>query len=236
VKLPSLEMAKNIEDTAERIKTLVWAKDRVGDFLWKTFSHTLCYAAERIPEIADSVVEVDRAMQWGFNWALGPFEAWDAIGVEKSVAKLKEEGRTVPANVQSMIDGGVKSFYKKKDGKRFYYDFDSDEYRPLADTPGTIILKSLKDRTGVIKKSSGASLIDIGDGVACLEFHSKMNSIGGDTLEMLKVALNEVEKNFVGLVVANQGQNFSVGANMMWMLVDAQESHWEKLDMIGRSI
>src|SRR5712692_1367454 len=175
VKLPSLDMAKNIEDTAERIKTLAWSKDRVGAFLWKTLARTLCYTADRIPEIADTVVEIDRAMQWGFNWELDPF------GVEKSVARLKEEGRSVPANVQSMLDAGAKSFYQKKDGKRFYYDFASEEYLPLSDPPGTIVLKSLKDRTGVIKKNSGASLIDLGDGVAGLEFHSKMNSIGGDT-------------------------------------------------------
>src|SRR5215831_15727657 len=234
VKLPSLDMAKNIENTRERLNTLVWSKDRVGTFLWKTLSRTLCYTAERIPEIADSVVEVDRAMRWGFNWELGPFEVWDAIGVEKSIAKLKEEGRTVPANVQSMLDAGMKSFYEKKDGKQFFYDFASEEYRPLADPPGTIILKSLKDRTGVIKKNSGASLIDLGDGVACLEFHSKMNSIGGDTLEMLNFALGEVEKNFVGLVVGNQGQNFSVGANLMLMLMEAQDENWEELEMIGR--
>src|SRR6202165_3828156 len=222
VKLPSLEMAKNIEDTAERIKTVVWSKDRAGAFLWKTMARTLCYAAERIPEIADTVVEVDRAMQWGFNWELGPFEVWDAIGVEKSVAKLKEEGKSVPVNVQRMLEAGAKSFYKQKDGRQFYYDFASEEYLPLSDPPGTIVLKSLKDRTGVIKKNSGASLIDLGDGVACLEFHSKMNSIGGDTLEMLKVALNEVEKNFVGLVVGNQGQNFSWGANLMLLLMEAR--------------
>ncbi len=234
VKIPSLEMAKNIEDTAERIKTLVWSKDRAGTFLWKTFSRTLCYAADRIPEIADTVVEIDRAMQWGFNWELGPFEAWDAIGVEKSVAKLKEEGRSVPLNVQKLLDAGAKSFYKQESGQRFYFDFASAQYVPAADPPGTIILKSLKDRTGVIKKNSGASLVDLGDGVACLEFHSKMNSIGGDTLEMLKIALNEVEKNFIGLVVGNQGQNFSVGANLMLMLMEAQDENWEELDMIGR--
>ena len=234
VKLPSLEMAKNIEDTGERIKTLVWSKDRAGAFLWKTLSRTLCYAADRIPEIADTVVEVDRAMQWGFNWELGPFEAWDAIGVEKSVARLKEEGKSVPANVQKLLDSGAKSFYKQENGQRFYFDFPSAQYVPAADPPGTIILKSLKDRTGVIKKNSGASLIDLGDGVACLEFHSKMNSIGGDTLEMLKIALNEVEKNYLGLVVGNQGQNFSVGANLMLMLMEAQDENWEELDMIGR--
>jgi len=154
------------------------------------------------------VVEIDRAMQWGFNWELGPFEAWDAIGVEKSVAKLKEENRSVPANVQKLLDAGAKSFYKQENGQRFYFDFASAQYVPAADPPGTIILKSLKDRTGVIKKNSGASLVDLGDGVACLEFHSKMNSIGGDTLEMLKVALNEVEKNFIGLVVGNQARTF----------------------------
>ena len=234
VKLPSLEVAKNIEDTRERLKTVVWSKDRVGVFLWKTISKTLTYTAERIPEIADTVVEVDRAMRWGFNWELGPFEVWDAIGVEKSVAKLKEEGRPVPANVQAMLDAGFKSFYKQKDGQQFFYDFASEEYRPLADPPGTIILKSLKDRTGVIKKNSGASMIDLGDGVACLEFHSKMNSIGGDTLEMLRFAIAETEKNFVGLVVGNQGVNFSVGANLMLMLMEAQDENWEELDMIGR--
>src|SRR5438046_63028 len=234
IKLPSLEMAKNIEDTAERIKALAWAKDRVGAFLWKTLARTLCYTAERIPEIADTVVEIDRAMEWGFNWELGPFEVWDAIGVEKSVAKLKEEGKPVPANVQKMLASGAKSFYKQENGQRFYFDFPSARYVPAGDPPGTIVLKSLKDRTGVIRKNSGASLIDLGDGVACLEFHSKMNSIGGDTLEMLKIALNEVEKNFVGLVVGNQGQNFSVGANLMLMLMEAQDENWEELDMIGR--
>jgi 3-hydroxyacyl-CoA dehydrogenase len=250
VKLPSLEMAKNIEDTAERIKTLVWSKDRAGAFLWKTTLRTLCYAADRIPEIADTVVEIDRAMQWGFNWELGPFEVWDAIGVEKSVAKLKEEGKAVPANVQAMLDSGAKSFYKQENGERFYFDFPSGQYVRAADPPGTIILKSLKERgtgvppvnhaqdaratTSVIKKNSGASLIDLGDGVACLEFHSKMNSIGGDTLEMLKFALAEVEKNYLGLVVGNQGQNFSVGANLMLMLMEAQDENWEELDMIGR--
>jgi 3-hydroxyacyl-CoA dehydrogenase len=250
LKLPSLEMARNIEDTRERLKALTWSKDRVGAFLWKTLARTLCYTAERIPEIADTVVEVDRAMRWGFNWELGPFEVWDAIGVEKSVAKLKEEGKVVPANVQSMLDSGVKSFYRKKDGQQFFYDFASEEYRPLVDPPGTIILKSLKDRgtgvppvnhaqdaratTAVIKKNSGASLIDLGDGVACLEFHSKMNSIGGDTLEMLRFAIGETEKNFVGLVVGNQGVNFSVGANLMLMLMEAQDENWEELDMIGR--
>lgn len=234
VKLPSLEMAKNIEDTRERVKTLVWSKERAGSFLWKTISRTLVYSANRIPEIADTVVEVDRAMRWGFGWELGPFEIWDAIGVEKSVTRLAQEGQGVPANVQKMLEAGATSFYKRENGQQFYYDFASGAYVPLADSPGTIVLKSLKDRTGVIKKNPGASLIDLGDGVACLEFHSKMNAIGGDTLQMVKQALAEVEKNFVGLVVGNQGQNFCVGANLMLMLMEAQEENWEELDMMAR--
>ena len=234
VKLPSLEMAKNIEDGPDRIKALAWGKDRVGAFLWKTLSRTLAYSAKRIPEIADTVVEVDRAMRWGFGWELGPFEVWDAIGVEKSVAHMKEEGAAVPANVEAMLASGATSFYKKEDGKQFYFNFVSGKYEPLADSPGVVVLKSIKDQKGVIKKNAGASLIDIGDGVACLEFHSKMNAIGGDTLQMLKFALTEVEKNFLGLVVGNQGQNFCVGANIMLMLMEAQEENWEDLDMMVR--
>jgi 3-hydroxyacyl-CoA dehydrogenase len=234
VKMPSLDMAKNIEDLPERIKTLVWSNDPVGQFLWKTMSRTFRYAANRIPEIADTIVEVDRGMRWGFNWELGVFETWDAIGVEKSVARMQQEGQPIPANVQKLLDSGARSFYKKHDGEQFYFDFATEQYLPLADQPGVIILKSVKERTGVIKKNSGASLIDIGDGVACLEFHSKMNAIGGDTLQMLKYALGEVEKNFVGLVVGNQGANFCVGANIMLMLMEAQEENWEELDMMSR--
>jgi 3-hydroxyacyl-CoA dehydrogenase len=234
VKLPALDMAKNVEDLPERIKGLVWSKDRVGAFLWKTLARTLVYAAKRIPEIADNVVEVDRAMRWGFGWELGPFEVWDAIGVEKSVARMKEEGVSVPANVEQMLAAGATSFYKKDNGQQSYFDFKAGKYVPLADSPGVLILKSIKDRTGVIKKNAGASLVDLGDGVACLEFHSKMNAIGGDTLQMLKFALSEVDKNFLGLVIGNQGPNFCVGANIMLMLMEAQEENWEELDMMSR--
>jgi len=235
VKLQTLEMAKNIDDTGERIKMLLWQKDRVGAFLWKTLSSTLVYAANRIPEIADTVVEVDRAMRWGFGWELGPFETWDAIGVAKSVQRLQDEGRSVPSNVEKMLSSGASSFYKQGNGRQFYFDLVRNAYVELADQPGVILLKSIKARTGVIKKNASASLIDLGDGVACLEFHSKMNAIGGDTLQMLKFALAEVEKNFVGLVVGNQGKNFSVGANLMLMLMEAQDENWDELDLMGRA-
>ncbi|MCA1615567.1 MAG: 3-hydroxyacyl-CoA dehydrogenase [Acidobacteria bacterium] len=234
-KLPALDAAKNIEDMAARIKALVWGTDRAGAFLWKTVGRTLRYAANRIPEIADSVVDVDRAMRWGFGWELGPFETWDAVGVEKSVERMRAEGWSVPANVERMLASGARSFYKSENGRRSYFDFESNEYVPVNETPGTIILKSVKDRTGVVKKNAGASLIDLGDGVACLEFHSKMNALGGDTIQMLRQSITEVEKNFVGLVVGNQAQYFSVGANLMLILLTAQEEEWDEIEMMVRA-
>jgi 3-hydroxyacyl-CoA dehydrogenase len=234
-KLPALDVAKNIEDVGERIKTLVWGKDRVGQFLWKTVGKTLRYAANRVPEIANNVVDVDRAMRWGFNWELGVFETWDAIGVERSVARMREEGARIPANVKRMLEAGAKSFYRTENGQRSYFDFDALDYKPVNDVPGAIILKSVKERTNVVKKNSGASLIDIGDGVACLEFHSKMNAIGGDTIQLIKQSLAEVERNFVGLVVGNQGANFCVGANLMLVLLEAQDENWEDLDLVARA-
>ena len=235
VKLPSLDAAKSIEVTPDRIKALFWGKDRVGEFLWKTMTRTFRYAANRIPEIADTIVEVDRAMRWGFAWELGVFETWDAIGVEKSVARMREEGQPIPANVEKLLAAGGTSFYKNENGQRSYFDFASGQYQPLPDQPGVTVLSTVKERAGVIKKNPGASLIDLGDGVACLEFHSKMNSIGGDTLSMLKFALAEVEKNFEGLVVANQGTNFSVGANLMLLLMEAQDENWEDVDLMIRA-
>ncbi|HEX8687559.1 MAG TPA: 3-hydroxyacyl-CoA dehydrogenase NAD-binding domain-containing protein, partial [Pyrinomonadaceae bacterium] len=154
-KFPSLEAAKTVEDTRARVRALFWGKDRVGEFLWKTTSRVFAYAANRIPEIADTVVEVDRAMKWGFGWELGVFEAWDAVGVEKVVGKMKEEGRRVPANVQRMLDAGAASFYNDEKGQKFYFDFATNTYAPVSEPPGVILLKSVKDRTGVIKKNAG---------------------------------------------------------------------------------
>jgi 3-hydroxyacyl-CoA dehydrogenase len=234
-KLPSLDAARNIEDTRERTRALFWGQDRAGQFLWKTMSRVFAYAANRVPEIADTVVEVDRALRWGFGWELGVFETWDAAGVERTVARMREEGRAVPANVERMLAAGATSFYKTEGGQEFYFDFATNSYAPVAPPAGTVVLKSIKERTGVIRKNAGASVVDLGDGVACLEFHSKMNSIGGDTLQMLKFALSEVERNFLGLVVGNQGQNFSVGANLMLVLLSAQEEDWDELDLAVRA-
>ncbi len=231
-KFPSLDAAKGIEDLPKRVKSLVWGDDRVGEFLWKTSSRISRYAANRIPEIADTIVEVDNALKWGFGWEIGVFEAWDAIGVRESVERMKKEGHTVPANVEKMLESGAETFYKTEKGQRSYYDLVDGGYRPVAEQPGVLVLKSLKERTGVIKSNPGASLIDLGDGVACIEFHSKMNSIGGDTVQMMNFAIDEVEKNFKGLVVGNQGGNFSAGANLMMLLLAAQEEEWDDINMM----
>lgn len=235
-KFPSLEAAKQIEDTAKRVKRLVWGEDRVGEFLWKTHSRVSRYAANRIPEIADTIVEIDNAIKWGFGWEIGVFEAWDAIGVAESVERMRNEGQPVPSNVEAMLASGAETFYKHEKGEHFYYDLVNGGYKPVPARPGVIILKDVKDRTGVIKTNPGASLIDLGDGVACLEFHSKMNSIGGDTVAMMNFAIDEVEKNFEGLVVGNQGGNFSAGANIMMLLLAAQEEEWDDINMMVRAL
>ncbi len=235
-KFPSLDAAKQIEDTAKRVKQLVWGEDRVGEFLWKTHSRVSRYAANRIPEIADTIVEIDNAIKWGFGWEIGVFEAWDAIGVSESVERMRREGQPVPANVEAMLASGALAFYKHENGEHYYYDLVNGGYKPVPARPGVLILKDVKDRTGVIKTNPGASLIDLGDGVACLEFHSKMNSIGGDTVAMMNFAIDEVEKNFEGLVVGNQGGNFSAGANIMMLLLAAQEEEWDDINMMVRAL
>ncbi len=231
-KFPLLDAAKAIEDIPTRVKKLVWGEDSVGEFLWKTSSRVSRYAANRIPEIADTIVEIDNAIKWGFGWEIGVFEAWDAIGVRESVERMRKEGQTIPANVEKMLASGAETFYKNESGQGSYFDLVAGEYKPMPDRQGVIVLKSVKERTGVIKSNPGATLIDIGDGVACLEFHSKMNSIGGDTVQMMNIAIDEVEKNFKGLVVGNQGGNFSAGANIMMLLLAAQEEEWDDINMM----
>jgi 3-hydroxyacyl-CoA dehydrogenase len=234
VRFPSLDATKSIEDTAERIRSLIYGKDRVGQFLWKTVSQNLIYAANRIPEISDDIVNIDNAVRWGFNHEFGTFELWDVIGVEKSVARMKEEGLPIPALVQKLLDSGKKSFYQRREGRAFYFDAASGEYKEVASRGGVTILKSEKEREKVIKKNGAASLIDIGDGVCCLEFHSKMNAIGADTIAMMNFAVKEVGERFEALVIGNQAENFSVGANIMLLLLGVQEGEWDEIALSVR--
>ena len=231
---PAVELSKQEKGTANKLKALVYADDRAGQFLWNTMAQSLVYSAQLLGEIADDIISIDRAMKWGFGWETGPFETWDAIGVEKSVAKMKEAGLEVPAWVTEMLEKGHSSFYLEENGELFYYD--NGQYRLVEFNPKALDLKKIKNQNGVIKKNSGASLIDIGDGVALLEFHSPNNAIGLDIVQMINYAVEEVEKNYKGLVIGNQGKNFCVGANLAMMLMEVQDDNIYELDMIVRHL
>ena len=233
-KFAALEMTKNIDDPRERLKTLFQSPDRAGEFTRQTLCRSFQYAANRVPEICDRIVEIDRSIRWGFAWETGLFEQWDALGVRTVTEQMKKDGLAVPANVEKMLASGVESFYRRVEGRRQYFDFAKGAYQP-EDTPsGVIYLKEEKERSKEIKKNPGASLIDLGDGVVCVEFHSKMNSLGQDTFAMIREGLKETQANFEGMVIANQGANFSVGANLMMALLAAQEEEWDDLGMAIR--
>jgi 3-hydroxyacyl-CoA dehydrogenase len=228
---PSLEAAKNIEDLGERIKTLVVSSDRGGQFAWKTLKKTLLYSAEKIPEISDDIVNIDRAMRWGYNWELGPFEIWDAIGLKSSVKRMEKEGETLPPLVEQLLSKGHSSFYERKDGRTTFFDLGAGQFQEIKEKPEIILLPNLKDQKKTVLSNPGASLVDLGDGVACLEFHSKMNTIGADTIQMIQQALKEVGEKFDGMVIGNQSENFSAGANLMLILFEIQDENWDDIEM-----
>ncbi|HET6948466.1 MAG TPA: 3-hydroxyacyl-CoA dehydrogenase/enoyl-CoA hydratase family protein [bacterium] len=232
-KLPGVEAARLIEDPAKRMRQLLSAPEKAGQFLWQLTSSILAYAAKRVPEIADDVVNVDRAMRWGFAWDIGPFETWDLLGVAEIATRLQDEGREVPDLVREVMDRGG-TFYRKQNGTHEYFDVAVKTYRPVPERPNILWLPTLKDQGRTVASNPGATLVDIGDGIACLEFHSKLNTIGEDTLRMASRALDEVRKSFDGLVIGNHGADFSAGANLMLMLLEAQEGNWDDIAVVIR--
>lgn len=239
-KFAALEMAKNVESTGERLRMLLGgdpAKDKAAAFYWMTLSDLWTYAANRIPEISDTVVEIDRAMNTGFNWEMGPFELWDAAGVEATVARMKKEGKPVAANVEKLLAAGKKSWYvddAKSPSGRAFFDLASGQYKPVEVSPGvwSVTVAKKTNEKAVVKKNSGASLVDLGDGVACIEFHSKMNSLGGDIVQMVSSSLKPggpIEQ-FDACVIYSDAANFSVGANIMQLLLAVQEGEWDEVD------
>ena len=236
----SIETGKQIESTPERLRALVEpclsgaGGDKASQFLWGSLSETCLYAARRIPEIAASVVDVDRAMRWGFAWELGPFEIWDAVGVERMAKALEKQGKGMPPIVAELLASGRKSFYEAEKGSTGYFDLASRAYRRVAEPSGIIVLKSLKERSKTVQENSGASLFDLGDGVLCCEFHAKMNAIGGDIVAMLNAGVKRLEGDFEAMVIANDAANFSVGANLMLLLISAQEEEWDEIHLAVR--
>jgi 3-hydroxyacyl-CoA dehydrogenase len=233
--LPALEMARNIEDPRQRVAALIQSPDRAGEFYRKTLSDTFHYAASRIPEISDDIVSVDNAVKWGFNWECGVFELWDAVGVEKTVEQWKKQNRPVPPLVEKLLASGKKAFYQQSGGTTRYFDFTGGDYRVLEERPGILLLPSLKARQHELKKNPGASLIDLGDGVVCLEFHSKMNSIGADTVQMMQAGVKALNDGFDAMVIGNQAPNFCVGANLMLVLMAIQEGEWDEVNLASRA-
>ena len=233
----SLEMGKAIEDTRDRLRALVSSVlegqkgDKAQQFLWGSLSEMCLYAARRVPEISDNVVDVDRALRWGFAWELGPFEIMDAIGVKAFAGQVQKEGRTLPPVIERILASGRKGFYESEKGTTTVFDIGSGTSKKVEEPKGVIILKSLKDAGREVERNSGASLIDLGDGVVCCEFHAKMNAIGADLIAMLHKGLKRLETDFDAMVIANQAVNFSVGANLMLVLVGAQEQEWDELHM-----
>jgi len=242
-KFAALDMAKNVEDTGARVRMLLGMDggaaqkpDKAATFLWTALSELWTYAANRIPEISDSVVEIDRAMRLGFNWELGPFELWDAAGVEATVARLKKDSSPVPANVEKLLAVGKKSWYSddpKTASGRAYFDLASGDSKPVEVPAGVWSVEVAKKSNGVVKKNSGASLVDLGDGVACIQFHSKMNALGSDIISLILQTLKTGGPGdaFDAFVITNDATNFSVGANLMLLLMSVQEEEWDDVDL-----
>jgi len=239
VKFPSLEMSKNIEDMGERLRMTVSntdPRDKAAQFSWASLSELWTYAANRIPEISDNVVEIDRAMRMGFNWEIGPFELWDLAGVEATVARMKKEGKPVAANVEKLLAAGKKNWYiddRSSASGRACFDLKTGRYGPVEVPEGVWSVEAVKKSNGVVKKNAGASLIDLGDGVGCVEFHSKMNALGGDIVQMVTQSLKTggTGDQFEAFVITGDSANFSVGANLMMLMLAVQEEEWDEVDL-----
>nr|MDJ0875773.1 3-hydroxyacyl-CoA dehydrogenase NAD-binding domain-containing protein [Desulfobacterales bacterium] len=237
---PCLAAAKKAKTLADKLQAIVYGEDKGAVFAWKAVADQLIYSANRIPEISDTVVEIDNAMKWGYNFEMGPFETWDAIGVKASVAKMESDGLTVPEKVKQMLAAGVASFYKTEDGKRFFYDFDSKAYKEIVVSASNISLTALKGAGGLVKSCASASLVDLGDGVFCCEFQTKMNALNAEIIQFLNESMDYVEENGVGLVIGNQAGGmpgaFSAGADLVQVGTAARENRLEEVDAMIKSL
>lgn len=226
---PVLALTKSVDDLKERTKMLFAAKDKAGEFYRKCFGGLFAYVSNRIPEISDEIYKLDDALKAGFGWELGPFETWDVVGVEKGLEILKANGKTAAEWVQKMIDAGIKSFYKIEGGLRYYYDLNSGEYKVIPGTEDLLYLDNLRD-SNTVWSNNDCHLIDLGDGILNLEFHTKMNTIGGGVLQGIQKGIDLAEKEYKGLVISNTGQNFSAGANVGLIFMMAAEQEYDELN------
>lgn len=234
VRYATLEATKTIDSLKQRMPVLFGGTDKAGEFYRTAFSSLFKYVSDRMPEISDETYRIDAAMQAGFGWELGPFEAWDAIGVLSALKVMEASGKKPAAWVYQMIEKGNTTFYKNENGVRKFYDISSGTYLSIPGTDNFIILDNLRD-SKVVWKNSGTTLFDIGDGVLNLEFHTKMNTIGGEVLEGINKAIDIAEKDFKGLVIGNDGANFSAGANLAMVFMFAVEQEYDEIDFAIRA-
>jgi 3-hydroxyacyl-CoA dehydrogenase len=226
---PVLAQTKAVDDLNERTKMLFAAKDKAGEFYRKTFSGLFAYVSNRLPEITDDLYKVDDALKAGFGWELGPFETWNLIGVEKGIEMMKANGKEPAAWVTKMVADGKSSFYQIENGVKKYYDQVSGEYKVIPGTEDLIFLDNLRD-TNTVWENSDCQLIDLGDGILNLEFHTKMNTIGGGVLQGIQKGIDLAEQEYKGLVISNTGQNFSAGANVGLIFMMAVEQEYDELN------
>jgi len=235
-----LKNAAKAKTLPEKIKAVIYGDDKGARFAWKVIANGLIYAAKRIPEIADTVVEIDNATKWGYNFEMGPFETWDAIGLRESVAKMKEDGFAVPQKIEKMLADGHERFYKHEKGKTYFYDFGPAAYRELVVSDNIISLPALKDAGRTVETSKSATLVDLGDGVFCCEFHTKMNALNDEVLEFLNRSLDYVDANGLGLVIGNQAGGmpsaFSAGADLKMMIGLAREKNYAMLETASKAL
>jgi 3-hydroxyacyl-CoA dehydrogenase len=215
---------------AATLKVMFNGTDVAAEVTREYLCNNFIYAANRVPEICDTIVGIDNAMKWGYNHQLGPFETWDAIGVREAVEVMKKLKKKIPKKIEDMLKKGCESFYLKKEDGLYFYDFEKKDYLKLEANSRIILLPDLKAQNKVVKKNASATLVDIGDGVACLEFHTKMNAIDDGMVEMISESCDIVEKDFVGMVVGNHGTNFSAGANIFKVLLAVQKGDWDILE------
>lgn len=230
VKSATLEATKPIENLAERMKVFAKGKDKAGEFFRVSFAGLFEYVSNRIPEISDELFRIDDAMRAGFGWELGPYEVWDAVGVTEGIAIMQEHGHQPAAWVKEMLDAGNTSFYKVDNGIKKYYDIPSKSYKVIPGREAFIILDNIRS-TKTVWKNAGTTLTDLGDGILNLEFHTKMNTIGGEVLTGINKAIDIAEKDFKGLVIGNDGANFSAGANVGMIFMMAVEQEWDEVNM-----
>lgn len=230
IAFPELAEMSREDELGKRISFLISGGGRASQFLWPLIRDSLAYCADKVPEIADRTYQIDRAMRWGFNWGLGPFQIWEAAGVKELVDRMTEEGLELPLWIEDLLQTGEPSFYPLGATCRFYFDVHQHEFQEMPSERQRINLLLLKKWARTVHSSEEASLVDLGKGVACLEFHSKANSITGSILQSSERALAEVEKNFLGLVLGNQGKNFSVGANLSRLAEAIEAGEWDRIE------